>query len=216
MFAENALNLNKQKGVATLRLNSELVTLMSNLINRAMFYMVQNPEILKKVQAELDANPNTKMKDRSCTPYTEATLHEIQRKANILPMSVFHYTSEPIRCGKEYIIPANTFLVPLIGKIMRDPEHFGPDPEKFDPERYLSTVNGKLTFTPHPRVIPFGIGKRRCLGEVMARTSLFKFFTAIVQKFDVVSGQKEPLLDEADDGFTKAPLPYKLIFNLRK
>ena len=122
-----------------------------------------------------------------------------------------------VECGVNYIIPANTLVVPLIGHIMNDPSHF-PVPEKFDPERYLTRSpdgSGKLTFTPHVRVIPFGIGKRRCLGEVLARTSLYKFFTAIVQKFDIIKAAEEPLLDQADNGFTKAPVPYKIIFKLR-
>ncbi len=44
---------------------------------------------------------------------------------------------------------------------MMDPENF-PSPDVFDPERYL-TQDGQ--FQPHPKVIPFGIGKRRCMGK---------------------------------------------------
>ena len=130
---------------------------------------------------------------------------------------IFPYSD--VECGVDYIIPSNTLVVPFIGQIMNDPSHF-PAPEKFDPERYLarSPDGSGLTFTPHARVIPFGIGKRRCLGEVLARTSLYKFFTAIVQKFDIIkAGHPDvPLLDQADDGFTKAPVPYKIIFKPRQ
>ena len=71
----------------------------SNTLNWAMLYMAQNPDVLKRVQRELDTQASTtgtkvrKMNDRRNTPYTEATLHEIQRKGNILPMAVFHYTN---------------------------------------------------------------------------------------------------------------------------
>ena len=71
----------------------------SNTLNWAMLYMAQNPDVLKRVQRELDIVASTtgtkvrKMNDRRNTPYTEATLHEIQRKGNILPMAVFHYTN---------------------------------------------------------------------------------------------------------------------------
>ena len=70
-------------------------------------------------------------------------------------------------------------------------------------------------FQAHPRVIPFSVGKRRCLGELLARISLYKFFTALVQKYDIVSGQKEPISDTRDLGFIKAPLKYKMIFKQR-
>ena len=72
-----------------------------------------------------------------------------------------------------------------------------------------------IKFQPHPRVIPFGVGKRRCLGEILARMSLYKFFTALVQKYDIVSGQSDPISDTRDLGFIKAPMKYKMIFKQR-
>ena len=63
-----------------------------------------------------------------------------------------------------------------------------------------------------PRIIPFGVGKRKCLGEVIARTSLYKFFTAIIQKYKVVSGQDQPIFENRSLGFVTAPKPYKLKF----
>jgi hypothetical protein len=45
---------------------------------------------------------------------------------------------------------------------MNDPLHF-PQPQKFDPDRFVNPETGK--FIPHPRVVPFGLGKRRCLGK---------------------------------------------------
>ena len=83
--------------------------------------------------------------------------------------------------------------------------------------RYLITKNGseEVEFQPNPRVIPFGIGKRRCLGENFAKMSLYKFFTALVQKYEIVSGQSGPITDTRDIEFVKAPLKYKLIFKPR-
>ena len=83
--------------------------------------------------------------------------------------------------------------------------------------RYLKSENGSedLKFHANPRVIPFGLGKRRCLGETLAKMSLYKFFSALIQKYEIVSGQTEPLTDERDLGFIKAPLKYKLIFKPR-
>merc|ERR1711976_679573 len=103
------------------------------------------------------------------------------------PLSLFHQTNQTVKVGP-YKVPPKTVIVPMIGDIMNDPEHF-PNPQQFNPERYLSSDdNGELKFTPHPRVIPFGIGKRRCIGEVVARTTLYKFFTALIQRYEVVSG----------------------------
>ncbi len=187
-------------------------------MNWAMLYMILNPEIQQRVREELGQKIGThqraKMSDRSLTPYTEAVLHEVQRKGNILPIAVMHRTveTETLTIGKEkYELPPKTLFVPFIGDIMNDPKHFA-HPDQFDPERFLVRDQNGIRFQPDPRVIPFGIGKRRCLGEALARTSLYKFFTALIQKYEIVSGQAEPISDEADAGFIKSPLQYHLVF----
>nr|AKH03520.1 cytochrome P450 3130A1 [Paracyclopina nana] len=191
----------------------------SNSINWAMLYMIKHPDIQSKVRQELDAkvgpNKRARMSERHLTPYTEAVIHEIQRKGNILPASVFHQTTENSRIQiGNYSIPPKTVIIPMIGSIMHDPEHFD-NPSLFNPDRFL-TQDHDLKFTPHPRVIPFGVGKRRCLGEIMARTTLYKFFTALVQKYEIISGQSEPIEDISDIGVVRNPTKYKLIFKPRK
>ena len=184
-------------------------------INWAMLYLIQNPNIQTKMRQELISqigpNKKAKMSDKSLTPFSEAFIHEVQRKGNILPLSVFHSSTKNINIGP-YEIPPATIIAPMIGEIMNDPEHF-TNPERFDPDRHLKFhENGDIQFTPNPRIIPFGVGKRRCLGEVLARMTLYKFITAIVQKYEIVSGQDEPIKDAGCVGFSRYPLPYKLIF----
>ena len=95
---------------------------------------------------------------------------------------------------------------------MHDPEYF-PEPNRFNPERYLTVQDdGTLKFTPHPKVIPFGIGKRRCLGESFARTSVYKSFSTLIQKFEIVRGQENPMQDKPNGGFVSGPIEYKLKF----
>ena len=45
--------------------------------------------------------------------------------------------------------------------------------------------------------------------------SLYKFFTALIQKYEIVSGQSDPISDARNEGFIKAPLKYKMIFKQR-
>ena len=153
--------------------------------------------------------------DRNLTPYTEAVICEIQRLGNIAPTSIFHRTLSEVKLSN-YKIPPDTLIIPMIGDIMHDPEYFH-EPLKFNPDRYLiQDENGKLKFQSDPRVIPFGTGKRRCLGEQLARTTIYKFFTAIVQKYEIISGQDEPIEDKYTPGFTRMPKTFKLIFKPRK
>ena len=103
-----------------------------------MLFMILNPEVQTKVRQELDQNfgsNKAKFNEKHKVPYTEAVIHEIQRRANILPLSVLHSTKTKVDI-EEYSLPKNTVFIPFIGDIMNDPEHF-PEPSKFQPERYV-------------------------------------------------------------------------------
>ena len=88
------------------------------------------------------------------------------------------------------------------------------DPEVFRPERF---INEQGEFVKHSHLIPFSLGKRQCLGEVLARQELFLFTATLLQKFrfecaDDVSGRID---DEGVLGFTYAPKPFSVKAILR-
>ncbi len=65
---------------------------------------------------------------------------------------------------------------------MMDPEVF-PNPEKFDPERYID-YNNKSSFKKIEELMPFSMGKRQCLGESLARMELHLIFARLLQEFE--------------------------------
>ncbi len=154
----------------------------STTLNWGMLYMLKHPEVAKKVQDELDSVFGLGMppsaNDRDKTPYTEAVIQEIQRMGNILSLSVVHGTDRVCDLAG-YTLPKNCQVFCNLGAIMHNPEYF-PDPDKFDPERYLNR-DGK--FVPHPKVVAFGLGRRRCLVETLARMTLYMFFTGILSRY---------------------------------
>ena len=113
------------------------------------------------------------------------------------------------------MIPKDTMVFPNLGHVMSDPDHF-PDPLQFDPTRHLDPSGTR--FQPHPMVVPFGLGKRRCLGEALARMTLYLVFTGILHRFEVQRLDPEgPLLDETPQVFfIKIPRPYQVVFKLRE
>jgi len=207
--------------VGELNLISDVVDLFfagaettTSTLNWTLYFMVKYPDVQKRVQEELDSvigrNRSPTLSDRDMTPYTEAVLLEVQRRGNVLPLAVPHASSQT-RTSKigEFDIPPNTDVMLCIGEVYNDPEVF-ENPDQFDPERYL--VDGK--FRAHPKVIPFGIGKRRCLGEVLAKAQLYLYFARIMQVYDVQA--RSEIVEGTDDGFVVSPKMFQVAFVPRK
>ena len=166
-------------------------------------YMILYPEVQGKILEDIKTGTDA---------YIDAFIHEVHRKAKVVAPSVFHFALEDISF-KEYFIPKGTTIIPLLGGMMSNPKDF-PDPDKFNPERYLSSSeNGKLEFKPHPKVIPFGIGKRRCIGEPIAKVALKQCVKEVVKHFKLES--KDLVEDEAKPGYVRGPKHFKIIFNPR-
>ena len=84
---------------------------------------------------------------------------------------------------------------------------------RFNPERFLVRDNGKTHFKHHPKVTPFGTGKRKCLGEALAKAQLYLFFTRLMQRYNVVKVNEDINLDEGGcDGFINYPQDYAVQF----
>lgn len=67
-------------------------------------------------------------------------------------------------CLGPYKIPKGTSIQSGLYFIMNDPAHF-KDPEVFNPDRFIDSRTGK--FVHDETVVPFGMGKRNCLGQAL-------------------------------------------------
>ena len=100
----------------------------------------------------------------------------------MLPISPPRKTSSAIKIG-DYNISESTLIYSNTYTVHMDPSYWG-DPEVFRPERFV--VDGR--FTPNDRNIPFGVGRRRCLGETLARMENFLIFANLMKSFSFRSG----------------------------
>ncbi|RZC36682.1 p450 domain containing protein, partial [Asbolus verrucosus] len=148
-----------------------------------ILYMAVHQEIQNKVRQELAEVlrgnlPTTD--DLPMLPYTEATLAETLRIRSIAPLGIPHAAMEDLKVEK-FTIPKGAMILPLMWAIHMNPKIWD-DPESFKPERFISK-EGK--FHKPESFIPFQIGKRMCVGEELAKMSLFLFGATILQKFKV-------------------------------
>lgn len=56
------------------------------------------------------------------------------------------------------------------------------DPSSFQPERFLSSDGTEVNKLEGEKVLAFGLGKRRCIGEVIARNEVFLFLAILIQR----------------------------------
>ncbi|XP_078503734.1 cytochrome P450 2K4-like isoform X2 [Lissotriton helveticus] len=200
--------------------NNNLLAVVRNLFSAGMettsttlrwgfLLMMKYPDVQKKVQEEIErvlGSTQAKYEHRKTMPYTNAVIHEIQRFANILPMSLPHETASDV-IFKGYFIPKGTLVTPLLSSVLQDEDHF-EKPKQFYPEHFLDSEG---RFLKKDAFIPFSAGRRVCAGETLARMELFIFFTSLLQKFTfcLPPGVTDVDLTPAV-GFTTPPMPHMI------
>ncbi|NXH17146.1 CP2J2 protein, partial [Bucco capensis] len=177
-------------------------------IRWALLYMAMHPEIQARVQAEIDTvigqARQPSLEDRNNMPYTNAVIHEVQRKSNIIPFGAPRMTTkDTILDG--YHIPKGTIVATNLTSVLFDKDEW-ESPDTFNPEHFLK--DGQ--FRKREAFMPFSLGKRACLGELLARSELFLFFTALLQNFTFQAPKGTKLSLQFQLGATLAPLPYKI------
>jgi cytochrome P450 len=65
-------------------------------------------------------------------------------------------------------------------------------------------------------VLPFGFGKRVCLGDTLAKASLFMYFSSILQQFSLVASPTRKIPSKIPvNGFTLSPQEYFVVLSQR-
>lgn len=114
--------------------------------------LARAPAVADRLTAEIDLGQSDE--------YLTATINEILRLRPVLPNAEPRLTKQRVKIGDiEY--PPGVALLASAWLVHRDPEIY-PDPYAFRPERFLGVTPGTYTW------IPFGGGRRRCLGASFA------------------------------------------------
>jgi len=156
----------------------------SNTVEFAMAEILNKPEVLSKVQEELDAvvGKESIVEEHHIhkLPYLLAVMKETLRLHPVLPLMVPHCPSKSCVIGG-YTIPKGTRVFVNVWAIHRDPSIW-VNPLEFDPARFL---NAKFDFSGNDfSYLPFGSGRRSCAGITMAERMVLFSLASILHSFD--------------------------------
>jgi cytochrome P450 len=135
----------------------------------AFAQLARSPEVARRLQQELDAGESDE--------YMTATINEILRLRPVLPNAEPRLIKRPIEIGGfEY--PAGVALLASAFLVHHDPEIY-PEPYAFRPERFVGRQPGTYTW------LPFGGGRRRCLGASFALLEMKLVLRAALARLDI-------------------------------
>ncbi|KAM4733442.1 cytochrome P450 2F3-like [Anableps anableps] len=187
----------------------------SNTLLTGFLYLMNYPHIQERCQQEIDqvleGQDQVTFEDRHNMPYMQAVIHETQRIANTVPLSVFHCTTKDTEL-MGYSIPQGTMIIQNLASVLKE-EGQWKFPHEFNPENFL---NEQGEFVKPEAFMPFSAGSRICLGEGLARMELFLIMVTLMRKFKFIWPEDagEPDFTPVF-GATLTPKPYFMKIQLR-
>ncbi|XP_020203234.1 flavonoid 3',5'-hydroxylase 1 [Cajanus cajan] len=159
----------------------------SSIIEWAMAEMLKNPIILTRAQKEMDQVIGRQRllaeSDLPNLPYLQAICKETYRMHPSTPLGVPRVANEACQVNGFYI-PKNTRLNVNIWAIGRDPNVWS-NPLEFNPERFLRGKSAKIDPSGVDfELMPFGAGRRICVGYRMAIGVVEYILGILVHSFD--------------------------------
>lgn len=175
------------QGMSDKLLRDELLTLTlaghettANALSFIFYLLARHPEVATRAKAEVDRvllGRAPSLADLPNMPYIRALIEESLR---LYPPAwvVERQNLEPDELGG-YAIPKGSIVGISPYALHRNPRYF-PDPERFDPDRFLRPSDRpKLAF------MPFGGGPRVCIGNAFAMMELQLIVPMILSRFEL-------------------------------
>ncbi|KAI3501139.1 hypothetical protein L1887_29000 [Cichorium endivia] len=163
----------------------------SNTVEFALAEMMNQPEILKKAQEELEAvvgkDNIVEESHIKKLPYLYAVMKEVLRMHPTLPLLVPHCPSESCVIGG-FTVPKGARVFINAWAIHRDPAIW-ENPSEFHPERFLVS---EWDYSGNDfNYFPFGSGRRICAGTAMAERMFMFLLASLIHSFDWKLGPGE-------------------------
>jgi cytochrome P450 len=153
--------------------------------------LAQDPEIEQKLHEELDRVLSGRAPQFSDLPALSFTERVVKESMRLYPpaWSLARTVVSDFEL-RGYRIPAGANVVMSQWIMHRNPTYF-PDPDKFDPDRWLPERSQKL---PRFAYFPFGGGPRQCIGASFAMMEATILLASIAQRFRLHTVPEHPVV----------------------
>jgi cytochrome P450 len=160
--------------MSSVEIRDELVTMLvaghettAHSLSWAIERLIRHPQLLERLVEEVDEGGKA---------LREATIREVMRARPVVSFAG-RYTRKPFALG-DYRLPVGTriFLAAILTHY--DPELF-PQPERFEPDRFLDTTPDTYSW------IPFGGGIRRCIGASFALMEMDVVLRVLLERVEL-------------------------------
>ncbi len=142
----------------------------------ALERLSREPVVTARLTEELDSGGGDE--------YLTATINEILRLRPVVPNAEPRLTKRSVQIGG-FSYPAGVLLLASAQLLHHDPEIY-EHPFEFRPERFLETPPGTYTW------IPFGGGRRRCLGASFAVQEMKIALRAVLTRYRLSPAGERP------------------------
>lgn len=152
----------------------------SNAVASILYQLSQRPEVQERLYDEI----SNVLKDQSLSPgdinqmpYLKACVKEVLRMYPVVIGNGRQLSKDTVICG--YNIPKGTQVI-FQHYVMGNSDEYFTNASEFRPERWLN----RSMYKHHPFAsLPFGFGKRMCLGRRFAELEIHVMICKMVQSF---------------------------------
>uniref|UniRef100_A0A8C7XLC4 Cytochrome P450, family 1, subfamily C, polypeptide 1 n=1 Tax=Oryzias sinensis TaxID=183150 RepID=A0A8C7XLC4_9TELE len=189
---------------------------MSSFMQWIILLLVKYPDVQAKLQQLIDRVvgrerlPSTE--DRNNLALLDAFIYETMRFTSFVPVTIPHSTTSDVTIGSLHI-PKDTVVFINQWSVNHDPLKW-KEPHVFDPTRFLDE-NGGLDKDKINSVMIFSTGKRRCIGDQIAKVQVFIFTAVLLHQCSFESDPSEPVTLDCSYSLVLKPLRCSISTKLR-
>lgn len=158
---------------------------VGNFLVKLLAYIVNEPQVQARMQMEIDeitrvgdGYRNVNIYDKASMPYSESVIYEAIR---LIASPIVPRVANQDCIVQGYKIKKGT-MVFLNNYDLSMSNELWNEPEKFQPERFV--IESRFVKPEH--FLPFGGGRRGCMGYKMVQLITFAIVTNLIQSYDIL------------------------------